>query len=325
MVPVKKIQDAILEMGGHQGRECYRILSMAVYEAWRRQPEMLQMKEIWAEVRKTAHKRTAAAVSKALERAVADLWEYGDREELRKYQRSWEYDMPSPKEFINVVAQRLWRGEKPRKVQAAASNQIQTVHGGEDEIGVNHLFVQLPAEDEGLGHEVVDDPGIALGVAVDGGEGGRVDDGFGTAGAGNFMSDIGGDLGVGEAGEIVVDGNALAEGLMDGLAEGVVKVRLATEDECKAVDGVAVEVHKHLDVIEYGGGEVLRLVHGQEEGLALVLVKMEYLGLNGVKHTGLATLGLQAEYGAKLTVKLHDAHGGQAYILHTVRCCHPER
>ena len=37
-----------------------------------------------------------------------------------------------------------------------------------------------------MGHEVVNHPGIALGVAVDGGKGGGVDDGIGATGAGDL-------------------------------------------------------------------------------------------------------------------------------------------
>lgn len=107
---MKEIQNAILSMGGHQSRECHWLLCLAIYEAREQQPEMPQMKVIWAAVKKKAHKEKATAVSKALERAVADLWESGDRNVLGTYQRSWEYDKPSPKEFIRVVAQHLWDG-----------------------------------------------------------------------------------------------------------------------------------------------------------------------------------------------------------------------
>ncbi len=110
MIPVKEIQNAIQSMGGHQGQECYWLLCLAVYEAWKEQPRMPQMKEIWAAVKKEAQKETTTAVSKALERAVADLWENGDRKVLGTYQRSWEYEKPSPKDFIRVVAQHLWDG-----------------------------------------------------------------------------------------------------------------------------------------------------------------------------------------------------------------------
>lgn len=139
-------------------------------------------------------------------------------------------------------------------------------NGGEDEFRIDYLFIQLLAEEEGVGHEVVDDPGVALGVAVDSGKGGRVDDRFGAAGAGDLMADVSGNFGVGKAGEIVVDGDALAEGLVDGFAQGIVEVRLAAEDEGKAVHGIAAEVHEHLDVIEDGGGEILGLVHQRGGG-----------------------------------------------------------
>ena len=55
-------------------------------------------------------KGSAKSISKALERAVRDLWLYGDREVMAAYRRSWLYDRPGPKEFISVVAARLWDG-----------------------------------------------------------------------------------------------------------------------------------------------------------------------------------------------------------------------
>jgi len=60
---------------------------------------------------------------------------------------------------------------------------------------------------------------------------GSIINGFGAAGAGDFVADIGGNLGVGKAREIVVEGDTLAEGFMDGLAQGNVEVGLAAEDE----------------------------------------------------------------------------------------------
>lgn len=110
MIPMKEIQDAIMSMGGQPSRECYWLLCLAVYEAKERWPEKPQMKEIWAAVQQKAHKRTATAVSKGLERAMADLWKRGNRETMGTYQRSWEYEAPSPKEFIYVMAEHLWAG-----------------------------------------------------------------------------------------------------------------------------------------------------------------------------------------------------------------------
>jgi len=113
MIPVKEIQDVIMSMGGQPGKDRHWLLCLAIYEARERWPERLQMKEIWAQVQRKAGKNKATAVSKALDRAVADLWEKGDREVLAGYQRGWRYDKPSPKDFIYVAAEHLWnkRGE----------------------------------------------------------------------------------------------------------------------------------------------------------------------------------------------------------------------
>ena len=109
-------------------------------------------------------------------------------------------------------------GSRQEEEVAAWSGEVLSANGSEDKLRVDDFFVQLLAKEEGVSQEVVDHPGVALGMAVDSGECGRVDDGIGTAGAGNFVADIGGNLGIGKAGEIVMDGDALAECLMDGLA-----------------------------------------------------------------------------------------------------------
>ena len=83
-------------------------------------------------------------------------------------------------------------------------------------------------------------------------------------------------------------GDALAQGLMDGLLQGAVQVRLPAEDEREAVEGVIPVVHEHLDVLQDAGGEVLCLIDCQEEGLLLVPVKVEDLLLYGAEHAGLA-------------------------------------
>lgn len=289
---MKTVEEAIWEIGGHPGRECYQLLRMAVTGAMKQHPRIPQMKELWMVVKKEAHKETTTSVSKALERAVADLCENGDKEILSTYQRSWQYEAPYPREFIRVMAQRLWI-EWKREIER--SHQILAADSGEDKFGVNHLLVHLSAKDQGVSHEVVDDPGVALGVAVDSGKGGGVDDGVGAAGAGDLVTDVVGHLGIGEASKIVVYGDALAEGLMDRLSQGAVQIGLTTEDEGKAVDRIIAVVHEHLDIVENSGGEVLGLIHSQEKGLAFILVKMEDLGLDGVKHPRLAAFRLQAQ------------------------------
>lgn len=115
---MKRIQDAIFDMGGRQSGEGPGLLCMAIEEAMRCQPVMPQMKVIWADVKRRTGKDTAKAVSKALERAVHDLWLYGDRAVMATYRRSWLYDRPSPKEFISVVAGRLWDGVERTPEQA---------------------------------------------------------------------------------------------------------------------------------------------------------------------------------------------------------------
>ena len=107
---MKDIQDAILDMGGRQSGEGTGLLCMAMEEARRYQPVMPQMKVIWNSLNRRVGKGSAKSISKALERAVRDLWLYGDREVMATYRRSWLYDRPGPKEFISVVAARLWDG-----------------------------------------------------------------------------------------------------------------------------------------------------------------------------------------------------------------------
>lgn len=103
-------------------------------------------------------------------------------------------------------------------------HQILSADGGEDQLGVNHLFIQLRPQKQGVRHEIIDHPGIPLGVAVNGGESGGVDDGFRASRAGDLVADIAGNLGIGKAGKIVMDGDPLAEGFVNGLSEGIVEI-----------------------------------------------------------------------------------------------------
>lgn len=190
------------------------------------------------------------------------------------------------------------------------SNKVASADSGEDGIRVNGFLIHLSAQEECVGHEVVHDSGVALGVAVEGGKSGRVNDGFGAAGADQLMADIVGDLGVRQAGEGIMDGNTLAQGLVDRFAQGVVEIRLTAEDESKAVDGVIAVIHKHFNIVEDSGGEILRLVHRQQEGLAFFFVEMKDLVLDCVEHARLTALGLHAEDLAELPVELHHADSG---------------
>ena len=104
--------------------------------------------------------------------------------------------------------------------------------------------------------------------AADSGEDGiGVNDGFGAAGANQLVADIVGGLCVGQAGEGVMDGNTLAQGLVNRLSQSVVEIRLTAEDESKAVDGVIAVIHKHFNIVEDSGGEILRFIHRQQKRL----------------------------------------------------------
>ena len=140
----------------------------------------------------------------------------------------------------------------------------------------------------GSSREVVHQAGAPLGVAVDGTKRCLVDDGGGSSGTGDLVEDVPRHLRIRQPGEVVMYGNPLEQGLMDGLLQGVIKVGLPAEDEREAVEGVIPVVHEHLQVLQDAGGEVLCLIDCQEEGLLLVLVKVEDLLLYGAEHAGLA-------------------------------------
>ncbi len=197
-------------------------------------------------------------------------------------------------------------------------SKVLTADGSQDDIRINHLLIHLCPKCQSIGHQVVHQAGAPLGVAVDGGKGCLVDDGGRAPGTGDLVEDVLCHLRIRESGKVVVHGNALAQGLMDGLFQGAVQVGLAAEDEREAVQGVIPIVHEHLDILQDAGGEVLCLIDCQEEGLLLVLVKVEDLLLYGAEHARLAAPWLHPQDRAELAVELHDADGGEADVLHVV-------
>ena len=76
---MKEIKKLVTELSGHRGRECYYILCLAVYVVLIAQPVEPQMKQVWAEVKVRAGKKSPKTVSKAISRAVSDIWENGER------------------------------------------------------------------------------------------------------------------------------------------------------------------------------------------------------------------------------------------------------
>ena len=80
-----RIWETIMSFGGRQGKECYYILCLAIYVVKQYQPERPQMKVVWTEVCHKAKKKDPRNISKALSRAVRDLWTFGDLERLAAY------------------------------------------------------------------------------------------------------------------------------------------------------------------------------------------------------------------------------------------------
>ena len=123
---------------------------------------------------------------------------------------------------------------------------------------------------------------------MDRGKGGLLYDGGRASRTGDLMEHVLRHLRIRETGEVVVHSNPLPQGFMNGLAQGIVKMRFPAQDEREAVQGVIAVVHEHLDVLQDACGEVLGLIDCQEEGLLLVLVEVEDLLLHGAEHPRLA-------------------------------------
>ena len=98
------VERAILSIGGHPYRSCYRDLCFAIYIEMAHFPEPLQMKFIVAEVCRWTNKRSPKTVWRSIARAVEDLWDSGNMDVLCSYCPNWRWYRPKPQEFIFVVA-----------------------------------------------------------------------------------------------------------------------------------------------------------------------------------------------------------------------------
>ena len=102
-----KIKRVVSEISGRRNKECYYILCQAVAVAREFAPVELQMKVLLPEVRKRTKKKQDKTVSKALSRAVEDIWLYGDRKKLEEVFKRPLYECPTPKALINQLVQYL--------------------------------------------------------------------------------------------------------------------------------------------------------------------------------------------------------------------------
>ena len=69
-------------------------------------------------------------------------------------------------------------------------SEILAADGGQDDIRINDLLLHLRPQCQCVGHQVVHQAGAPLGVAVDGGKRGLVDDGGGPSGTGDLVEDV---------------------------------------------------------------------------------------------------------------------------------------
>ena len=109
---MKEIKKLVTELSGHRGRECYYILCLAVAVALDSQPAEPQMKQVWAEVRIRSGKNNPKTISRALSRAVDDIWEHGARGRLCEIFGRPVEEKPSPKDVILVLAQYIWNSRQ---------------------------------------------------------------------------------------------------------------------------------------------------------------------------------------------------------------------
>lgn len=97
------IQRTVTELSGRRNKSCYYMLCLAVEAARSCLPEEPKMGDICAMVGARAH-MSVGAVSKALSRANADIWDYGNRDKLCQIYGRPVLEQPTPKALVFVLA-----------------------------------------------------------------------------------------------------------------------------------------------------------------------------------------------------------------------------
>ena len=106
---MKEIKRMIAQISGHRNRECYMILSYAVEAASRYQPQEPKMETIVSDVAVMLdHQKGGPAISRALSRAVEDIWKYGSRKELEKFWGGPLLEPPPPRALVLRLAEYVW-------------------------------------------------------------------------------------------------------------------------------------------------------------------------------------------------------------------------
>jgi len=111
---MKDIKEIVTRLSGHRNRACYGVLCCAAEVVRKYQPYEPQMKAVLAEVKgmiKDGKAKKESSLSKALSRALDDIWESGDQQELEKVFEHQVIDRPTPRELVCRIAEYAWKQE----------------------------------------------------------------------------------------------------------------------------------------------------------------------------------------------------------------------
>lgn len=144
---MKWTQDGISAFSGRRNLSGYTALFYAVEAALIFGVDGLKMEEVLAYVQeKMLGKKSKAAISKALSRVTADIWDHGDRDSLIRlcgYERS---EKPSPKELIIRLAEAVSRPQTVEyRVLPADKRGRLGIEGSDGERQI--IVVSFPMED----------------------------------------------------------------------------------------------------------------------------------------------------------------------------------
>ena len=129
---MKKIKQIVAQISGHRNRECYMVLACAVKVALGYQPRETKMETIVDEVAEMlGGSKNPAAVSRALSRVAADIWEHGNRQALCRFFGYQLREPPTPKELVFCLAEYLWMHEKSTRPRREIRYQLVESLSGE--------------------------------------------------------------------------------------------------------------------------------------------------------------------------------------------------
>jgi hypothetical protein len=171
------------------------------------------------------------------------------------------------------------------------------------EVGfIKHLFLLHHAEQERNATEIVDLPGYAFGLFVNGVEKTVAENSLLAASHEQMVLDVTNGAFQVERGEVKRDANALTEGIEGGKAEFESQVRLAEEDENKAGGGVHLGVKQKTKLLEEVRGELVGLINDEEGTPALAVGIVEGITELG-QHLAEGVSGLNLKAKQDLTIE----------------------